>query len=226
MLEARTWGSSKSFALSSLVDRPNSYRARQEAAAFFIANDEFLTAANLLYSIDVDFNVYAGTYAQLLLLKCFDSSIPMPSESEIKKIFTTAPNDLGLEAALYDIWRIKREVVGKCSNITWNQLLDYIEASISNENFSNSLNLKLLESFINADQRNYERAIEILEALPSTQKNISVRIMIIRFHIMAEKHEKALNLISDLLINEDPVDKFVYSDYLENLRNSILKNRN
>lgn len=224
MLEARTWGSSKSFALSSLVDRPDSYRARQEAAAFFIANGEYLTAANLLYSIDVDFDVYAGTYAQLLLLKCYDDSIPLPSESEIKKIFEAAPNDLGVEMALHDIWRIKRESADLCTHIKWSQFLDYIEALIRNDNFSGSLNLKLLASFINADSKDYDAAIDILESLPESQKNIAVRIMVIRFNAMAQKHDKAIKLINQILRDGSEVNKLVYSDYLRSLKDRISEN--
>ena len=224
MLEARTWGSSKSFALSSLVDRTNSYRARQEAAAFFIANDEYLTAANILYSIDGDFNIYAGTYAQLLLLKCFDASIPVPSESEIEEIFKTAPNDLGVERALYDIWKIKGESPNACTHITLNQLLEYTEALNINENFSGSLNLKLLASFVNVNKKEYDVAINILEGLPSSQKNMSVRIMTVRFNVMAGNNDKALNIINELLKSKNNINKFVYSNYLIKLRESILDN--
>lgn len=223
VLESRTWGNSKSFALSALVDRPNSYRARQEAAAFFLGNGEYLTAANLLYSIDVDFDVYAGTYAQLLLLRCYDDRIPLPVESEINSIFRTAPVDLGAEMALHDLWRIKRQDNDECGHITWNQFLSYIDNLLENDNFSRSLNLKLLASFINADKRNYEVAIDILEDLPESQKSFAVRILIARFYIMAEQPDQALKAINDLLGSEASIDKLVYESYLNKLKSDIEK---
>ncbi len=223
-LEARTWGNSKSFALSALVDRPNSYRARQEAAAFFLANGEYLTAANLLYSIDADFDVYAGTYAQLLLLRCYDDRIPLPAESKIEEIFGAAPGDLGVEMALHDLWRIKRQDNDECKHITWNQLLSYIDNLLENENFSRSLNLKLLASFINADKRNYEVAIGILEDLPVSQKSFAVRILIVRFYIMSEKPGQAVRAINYLLESEASIDKLVYESYLNKLKSNIVKN--
>lgn len=223
IVEARTWGNSKSFALSSLVDRPNSYRARQEAAGFFIGNGEYLTAANLLYSIDVDFKVYAGTYAQLLLLKCYDKNIPLPSVPKIRKIFRTAPSDRGVEMALHDIWRIKRQDLAECGHVTWEKLLIYIDDLTSNDSFSRSRNLKLLASFINADNGNYELAINILNELPSSQEDFSVQILIARFHVMAENSHEALRVIDSLLESGRGIDKVVYGDYLGNLKDSILK---
>lgn len=225
MLEARTWGSSKSFALSSLVDRPDSYRARQEAAAFFMAHEEYLTTANILYSIDTDFKVYAGTYAQLLLLKCYEKDLPLPTHEEIERIFEAAPTDLGVEMALHDIWKVKRSNVDNCRHITWEQFLTYINALIRNEHFSGSLNLKLLASFIHADNQRHQEAIKLLEDLPPSQKNIAVRILIARFYIMAQQPMEALKIISDILDGEDSIEKLVYANYLESLRDRILTER-
>lgn len=224
VLEARTWGNSKSFALSALVDRPNSYRARQEAAAFFLGNGEYLTAANLLYSIDIDFGVYAGTYAQLLLLKCYNNGIPLPAESEINEIFRTAPGDLGVEMALHDLWRIKRQNNDECPHISWNQLLSYIDTLLENDNFSGSLNLNLLASFVNADKQNYYLAISILENLPASQKSFAVKILITRFYVMADETIEALRMINELLESEPSIDKMVYEGYLSRLKSNISKN--
>jgi len=221
MLEARTWGSSKSFALSSLLDRQGSYRARQEAAAFFIGSGEYLTAANLLYSIENDFGVYAGTYAQLILLKCYDDTVPLPPKKKIEKIFATAPVDNGAEVAIRDIWQIKRSAIEACPHVTWDQLIDYIQALIKNENFSRSLNLHLLLSFINADRGAYGASIEILENLPPSQKDTAVKILIIRFLVMAGEQEAAYSKIEEVLDSATQVEVAVYGDYLRTLRNRI-----
>src|SRR5690554_1706148 len=49
-IEARIWGDPKAFAIAAISDRPDSLRARQEAAAFFYSQGEFQKAAALLYS--------------------------------------------------------------------------------------------------------------------------------------------------------------------------------
>lgn len=224
ILEARTWGDSKSFALSALVDRPDSYRARQEAVAFFLENGEYLTAANLLYSVNDDFKVYAGTHAQLILLKCYNEDIPLPSVSEIREVFRTAPKDLGVEMALHDLWRIKREGSAECSHVTWSQLLIYLDDLISNDSFSRSRNLKLLASFINADNNNYELAIDILKEIPSSKKDFALRILIARFYVMAERPDEALRVIDRLLESEGSIDKLIYGEYLKRMRDNLLKN--
>lgn len=223
ILEARTWGDSKSFALSALVDRPDSYRARQEAVAFFLANGEYLTAANLLYSINDDFKIYAGTHAQLLLLKCYDEDIPLPPVSKIRKVFRTAPTDLGVEMAFHDLWRIKRKGLAECSHVTWSQLLNYIDDLTSNESFSRSRNLKLIASFINADNRNYELAIDILKKIPSSQEDFPLQILIARFYIMGEKPNEALRVVEGLLESELSIDKLIYGKYLREMKDSLLE---
>ena len=221
-VEARTWGDPRAFAIASLTERPNSLRARQEMAAYFVAAGDYLGAANLLYSIDEDFGVFSGTYAQLLMLQCFRSDVPLPNKSELQRIFATAAFDFGTTVALQDIWTIKRSSNKSCSAVTDEQLLDVLDALISNPAFRNRNNLYVLKAFVLADQGGWAAASDILRNIPPERASVPELILAARFDYYAGETEGALDGLREAKDRiKSPFQDAVYGQYIRKLESQF-----
>ncbi|MDX1475247.1 MAG: hypothetical protein R3309_13830, partial [Reinekea sp.] len=223
--EARTWGNPRDFAIAALTERPDSFRARQEMAAYFLASEDYYGAANLLYSIDSDFGVYAGTYAQLLMLKCFESEMPLPPQDELLQIFQTAPFDRGVGVALNDLRKLKND--DACEAVSNEQLLAVSAALLSNPTYRNRRNFYALRAFLLADQGRWEDAAQTLEAIPRKKLAVSELILIARFYNYAGQKERALAALDRAKGAAGGVlDQMVYDAYIERLRTLIVNKNN
>jgi hypothetical protein len=221
-LESRVWGDEKAFALSSLIDRPLSIRAQQEAAAFFVSQGDYMAAANILYSINDKFGRYAGTYAQMLVLSCIDERVVLPSKSEIIDVFSSSGRDRGLQTAMQNLWEIIREDGQSCNQISYDDFLDYLSALSKNDSFQSSSNLKILKSFVYADAGEFDRAVEIVLSIPENRRNLTDEILIIRYLTLSGDRGAALRRLSRLISSDDGLDNIVYKEYLIDMRSRLL----
>lgn len=224
--EARTWGDPRAFAIAALTERPDSLRARQEMAAYFLAAGDHMGAANLLYSIDNDFGIYSGTYAQLLMLKCFREEIPVPGQAKLVEIFKEAPFDFGTLVALRDIWDLKRSSPGGCPAVSSSVLLEVVNALLENPSYKNRSNFFVLKSLILAEDGLWGLAARVLEEIPEQQVSIPELILTARFYNYAGQSGQALAVLRDAQSKlMGPLDHAVYGDHIEDLKNQFVANQ-
>lgn len=222
--EAKTWGNPRDFAIAALTERPNSLRARQEIAAYFSAAGEYMGAANLLYSIDDDFGVFAGTYAQLLMLQCYDARIPLPQFDDFISVFKKAKFDRGAEVALHDIWEMKRRSEDGCPKVGYGQLENVIDALIANPEFSRKPNIYVLKSLVLGDRGEWNSAASALLEIGPDRMSVSELILSARFFIYAGDPESAEELLARAERNlANPVSRLTYTPQIDSLRGRIVE---
>lgn len=220
-LESRVWGDEKAFALSSLIDRPLSIRAQQEAAAFFVSRGDHMAAANILYSINNKFGKYAGTYAQLLVLSCLDERIVLPEKSEIISVFSNSERDRGLQIAMRNLWEIKRSDDGGCEPVSNADFVDYLSALSSNPNFKHSSNFKILKSFVYADAGEFDLAFSVIKSIPEGRRGLTDEILLVRYQALSGDKQGAVDRLTGLISEDDGLANIVYKQYLIELKSRL-----
>lgn len=221
-IEARVWGDPRAFAVAALTERPNSLRARQEFGTFLMGVGDYMGAANVLYSIDSRFGIFAGTYAQLLMLKCYEADVPVPSQSRLRSILEGAAFDRGTEPALQDIWRMKRFKRDACQNVSVATLLSVIEALLSNPAYRNRNDLHVLKSLVLADQGEWIKAAEAVDQISRDRLTVEELVLGARFYSQAGEHQKAMALLSEAeSLSSGPLSKVVHAAQIEKVRATI-----
>ncbi|SFR42325.1 hypothetical protein SAMN04488073_0957 [Marinobacter gudaonensis] len=222
-IEARVWGDPRAFSIAAFTERPNSLRARQEIGTYLMSIGDYASAATVLYSMDSDFGVFAGTYAQLLLLKCHTSEVPVPTESKIIAIFETAAFDRGTESALQEIWRMKRPNNDRCPSVSTESLLDAIHALLNNPNYKYRNNLHVLKSLVLADQRQWLQAAESVNRIGQERVSIDELILGARYYGLAGEIDKALSLLREAESRTSGLlSEVVHQKHIDEIRADII----
>lgn len=216
-VEARTWGSPKKFAVAAYTERPNSLRAKQEMATYLAASGSYLQASNLLYSIGEKFVDYPGTYAQILLISCYDSRVPLPRIQKLKTIFKTGQYDKGVDVALNDIWRLKRKKGALCNSVSWDMLSKVLGWLNQNPAFERSANIDLLQAFVLADQGQLSEAIDVIAALPKRRRDFDTELLLVRFYLLDGKRKEAEQLLSAMRDERDGLNYLIYKKYIDRI---------
>lgn len=221
-IESRIWGDPKAFAVAAISDRPDSLRARQEAAAFFYSQGDIQTTAALLYSINEDFQEYAGTYAQLLLLKCRMPELSLPDDDYIRSFMTRAPEDRGADDALHELWVLKKS--GACDEISWSRFRSFLDALLANPQFNlGRENFVLLKAFSYGEEGAFSEASDQMQLIPDNVASLSFLLIKARMEAMAEKIDDSastLSYIKNQRLN-NPVLRGVYGGIVDDLRNKV-----
>lgn len=221
-IEARTWGDPRSFAVAAYTERPQSLRARQELGSYLMGAGDYMGAANILYGIDSQFGVFAGTYSQLLLLKCYEPEIPLPNDEALASIFAEAKFDRGVGPALQSIWKMKRSGGDQCSSVTNAALIAVIDALLENPAFKNRNNLYVLKSLVLADQGKWVPAAKAIGGIPSSRVSVDELILAARYYGHAGDAGKALKILGDAeeLIS-GPLSGIVHRENIQRVRGWI-----
>jgi hypothetical protein len=156
---------------------------------------DYMGAANVLYSIDSEFGVFAGTYSQLLMLKCYGADVPIPDQEELISIFEKAGYDLGTGPALQDIWRMKRSKDDQCQNVSSATLLTVIDALLRNPAYKYRNNLHVLKSLVLADQGRWIPAGEAIDQIRRDRVTVDELVLGARYYGQAGETDKALELL-------------------------------
>ena len=194
-IESRVWGDPRAFSVAAFTERPGSLRARQEIGSYLMGVGDYMGAANVLYSIDSEFGVFAGTYSQLLMLKCYGADVPIPDQEELISIFEKAGYDLGTGPALQDIWRMKRSKDDQCQNVSSATLLTVIDALLRNPAYKYRNNLHVLKSLVLADQGRWIPAGEAIDQIRRDRVTVDELVLGARYYGQAGETDKALELL-------------------------------
>lgn len=222
-IESRVWGDPQAFSIAAFTERPDSLRARQEMGTYLMSIGDYMGAANVLYSMDSDFGVFAGTYAQLLLLKCHTPEVPLPAEPKMLSIFETAAFDRGAEPALQEIWKMKRLNSDQCPNVSRKTLLDAINALLNNPKYGNSNNLYVLKSLVLADQRKWIQAAEAINGINQQRLSVDELILGARYYGLAGETDNAVALLKEAESRISGIlSKIVYQKHIDEIRAEII----
>lgn len=221
-IESRVWGDPRAFSVAAFTERPGSLRARQEFGRYLMRTGDYMGAANVLYSIDTEFGRYAGTYAQLLLLKCYEPDVPLPTIETLGSIFGTAKFDRGVGPALQEIWRMKRAKGNHCSSVANATLLSVIDALLENPVYRNRNNMLVLKSLVLADQGQWISAGEAIERIPRNRISIEELILGARYFGHAGEVDKAVDLldVAERRIS-GPIEGIVHRENIERVRSTF-----
>lgn len=221
-IESRVWGDPRAFSVAAFTERPGSLRARQEIGRYLMRTGDYMGAANVLYSIDTEFGRYAGTYAQLFLLKCYEPNVPLPTIEALGSIFGTAKFDRGVGPALQEIWRMKRSKGNHCSSVANATLLSVIDALLENPVYRNRNNMLVLKSLVLADQGQWISAGEAIERIPRNRISIEELILGARYFGHAGEVDKAVDLldVAERRIS-GPIEGIVHRENIERVRSTI-----
>lgn len=224
-IESRVWGDPRAFSVAAFTERPGSLRARQEIGTYMMSVGDYMGAANVLYSIDSDFGVFAGTYSQILMLKCYQADIPIPNQEKLISIFEKAEFDRGAEAALQDIWRMKRSRNDQCQNVSGTTLLSVIDALLINPAYKYRNNLHVLKSLVLADQSQWIPAAEAIKQIGRDRVTVDELVLGARYYGQAGETDKALELLveAETLIS-GPLSKIVHQENIKTVRARITSN--
>lgn len=192
-VESSVWGDPQKFAMSALADRPNSLRARQEVSAYYYRAGSVEGAAKLLYSIESDFGQFAGTYAQLLRLKCQDANIVLPSESALKERFLHADYDRGTAIAFRDIWEVKR--AGNCKQLDWDLINRSLGWLTQNPEFEKRENFYFLRGAALLASDNTLKAYDVMVSYPQNSRSAEYQLTLVRLALLVGKKDDAETLL-------------------------------
>ncbi|MGF2733419.1 hypothetical protein [Marinobacter sp. DUT-1] len=221
--EATTWGDPKKFAVAAVTERPGSIRARQEFAAHLANEGDYMSAANVLYSVNQDFGKYAGTYAQLILLQCLDDRIPLPEKKEFLKVFSESRYDRGVLPALKEVWRVMRSGSDGCGYLSREDLISYVDMLWRNSAYKGRKNFSILKSLIFADQGSWPEAIKAIENIPDRIRSISEIVLLARYHAADGQYDAALTLLDGAQRKiSGELEFLAYSNEIERLRGLFL----
>ncbi len=197
-LEAVQWGSPEKFALTGVVERPNSLRAWVEAANYFANQRDFPVAASLLHHVDQQWPEYPGTVTSQLLLHCLDPSVVIPSLEEQRQRLQNGVFDRSVDSTLEQILKVKKQ--GGCTDISWQQFRQLLEAVYANPD--NHMRLKtnvviLMAYSYNAEQE-WLAAAESLGRINEQKASIDFLLLKAQFTAMAGDEQQALRIINSL----------------------------
>ena len=193
-VEVKTWSTPGRLAISALIERPQSLRARQEAAAFFANTQDYLRATLLLHQIEQEWPGYPGTYEQLIMLNCLDENVKLPASKAIHQRFQTGKFERGTQDAFHEILKFKKQ--GLCPQLGWNDYRDLIESVLLNPAFIlQQENLFLLITYSYNAEANYAKAAEALDRLPESHSDIQYLFLKAQFFAMAGRDDESLQII-------------------------------
>jgi hypothetical protein len=222
-VESRVWGDPRAFSIAAFTERPGSLRARQEIATYLMGAGDYMGAANVLYSVDREFGIFAGTYSQLLMLKCFEADVPLPEQVELISIFENAQFDRGTGPALQDIWRMKRSKNDQCQDVSNATLLAVIEALLRNPAYKERSNLHVLNSLVLADQGQWIQAAEAINRIGRGQVTVDELVLGARYYGQARETEKALAMLDEAeILVSGPLGKIVHLERIQSFRSTII----
>src|SRR5690606_28903427 len=149
-----------------------------------------------LWRTDKELGPITGIYLQMELLRCFDSSVDMPTPGDIKERLLTGPRDLSVDT-LEQIWTVK--TAGGCQMLSWDQYREYLqllEMNPSYQSFFHSF-IRLRAYSFNSEERFQEAALE-MERLPEERVNVGYVIIKARFQGIAGNYDEAVATIERL----------------------------
>jgi len=195
--EINSWRSPAIQAMSALVERPESIRAHQEAAAFFANSGDYANSALILNAIEKKWPGFPGTYSQLLMLGCVDDRVLLPDKAAFIARFKAGVFDRGTLDAWNQILNFKKQ--GACQNLSWRDFQVYTDAIVQNQNFAFQLEDWLaIKSFaLDADGRLIEAA-HCLDAIDEAVASLDFLLLKAKFYAVSGLAQQSLAILEGM----------------------------
>ena len=192
--EVASWKNPGSLAISALTERPNSMRAHQEAASFFVNLGQYEASTKILNKIEERWP-NTGAYAQYLMLKCFDGNTAIPNDTDLLQRFKQGAFDRGTLPAMTDTFTQKKQ--GNCKYLPWEKYLEYTEALFNNPAFgSQKDDFLILQAYSYTVLKQPEKAALALDRFPDEVSSVDFLLYKANFFAVAKNIEKSLEIIT------------------------------
>jgi len=194
--EVMAWKDTKAFALAAINDRPDSLRANQQLASYVSSVGNYEKTVSLLLGIEEKWPGNPATYASLINLNCLDENTFRPSNKDLIARFETGGFELGVSAALYEIYKLKSS--GRCGHVTWSEYRSWLNAAMSNPNrppYGVNDNLFRMKIFSYVEEGNISKANTIFAYRNEKKMSISLLILKMETLYLGHQYEEVLSLI-------------------------------
>lgn len=136
LLEARAWGDPARFVAEAVYKHPDSLRAMEELAAYAVDQGNFQAAYRLheQWKQQHPERYTPGLDLRILMLSCYDPSIPFEWNEALAERFRSGPPDKSVDV-LQDV--LDRAVAGQCAHLNLEQYVDLIDSLLANPRYGN-----------------------------------------------------------------------------------------
>jgi len=195
--EINSWRSPAIQAMSALVERPDSIRAHQEAAAFFANSGDYANSALILNAIEKKWPGFPGTYSQLLMLGCVDDHVMLPDKTGLIARFKSGVFDRGTLDAWNQILDFKKQ--GACRNLSWQDFQVYTDAITQNQNFAFQMEdwLAMKSLALDAEGKLIEAA-HCLDAIDETAASLDFLLLKAKFYAVSGLAQQSLAILEGM----------------------------
>ncbi|MBV1870112.1 MAG: hypothetical protein KUG76_04325 [Gammaproteobacteria bacterium] len=194
--EAMTWRDQRSFSLAAVSDRPESLRAHQELAAYFLNTGDYYNSFAMQEEIDKHWPNYPGTYAWMLFIQCIAPDVAVPSQDKIMVRFKHGHFEQGVAEAFNQIYKLKNS--GGCEQLSWEEYRNGLHVLMTNQNrphYGVNDNLFRLVIFSYIAEKKFEKAALLFDSRDESDLDLSVLKLKMEVLFLAERNVDVLALI-------------------------------
>lgn len=224
-IEATIWGDDYRQALASLVERKQSLRAHQYAAAYFANQSDFLRTLQILDIVDSKWPGYPDTVANKVLISCLDENVIPPDGNLVAARFREGRFDRGVVPTMKEVLIAKSN--SACTYFTWEDYRSWLNALRENKKMlGQSENILVLIAHSYSAENRYSSAADILAERQFEKSDANYILLRVRFLALAGRDEEALELLDDLTKHgEKKVSWGMYNEKVVKLKDAIMNKR-
>jgi len=194
--EAMTWRDQRSLSMAAVSDRPDSLRAHQELASYFLNTGDYYNSFTMQEEIDKQWPNYPGTYAWMLFIQCLAPDVALPSQDKIMYRFKYGHFEQGVAEAFNQIYKLKNS--GGCEQLSWEEYRNGLHVLMTNKNrprYGVNDNLFRLAVFSYISEKKYEKAVVFFNSRDEVGLDLSMLKLKMEVLFLAERDADVLALI-------------------------------